>query len=160
MRVLIVYAGRTGTTEKAARMLADCFEDASLRNLMETDANPDRAYDAVIIGSSVRNGQIEPKIRKWLVKNEAYLTGVRKGVFLCNAFMTESHTIIENNFPDAFIRDCEAVDSFGGELRYSRMKLADRIALKRLVRQHPETRTMVPCLITDAITEFAEKMKI
>jgi len=160
MRVLIVYAGRTGTTEKAAHMLADCFDDASLRNLMETDANPDRAYDAVIIGSSVRNGLIEPKVRKWLVRNEAYLTGVRKGVFLCHAFMTESHKIIEENYPDAFIRDCEAIDSFGGELHYERMKISDRMALKRLVRMHPETRTMVPCLVTDYITEFAEKMKI
>ena len=139
-------------------MLADCFDDASLRNLMETDANPDRAYDAVIIGSSVRNGQIEPKIRKWLVKHEAYLAGMRKGVFLCHAFMTDSHQIIEDNFPDAFIKDCEAIDSFGGELNYDRLKLSERMTLRRLVRRHPETRNMVPCLVTDSIMEFAEKM--
>ncbi len=160
MRVLIVYAGRTGTTEKAARLLADCFEDPCLRNLRETDANPDRGYDAVIIGSSVRNGQIEPKIRKWLVKHENYLKGVRKGVFLCHAFMTESHDIIENNFPDAFIRDCEAIDSFGGELNYDRLGLSERMALQRQAKKHPEIRNMVPCLITDSITAFAEKMRI
>ena len=160
MRVLIVYAGRTGTTEKAAKILAQYFENASLRNLMETDANPDRDYDAVLIRSSVRNGLIEPKIRKWLVKHEKNLSGMRKGVFLCHAFMTESHEIIARNFPDEFIRDCEAIDSFGGEVDYSKLKLSERIALKSLFRKHPETESMVPCLVTDAIAAFAQKMKI
>ena len=158
MRVLIAYAGRTGTTGKAARLLADCFGEASLRNLMETDATPER-YDAVVIGSCVRSGRIEPCVRKWLIRHEKTLSGMRKGVFLCNAFMNESQTVIRENFPEEFLQECVAVDSFGGEIDFSKLGFSDRITLRMQMKRHPELKNLVPCLMTDTIVTFAEKIK-
>ena len=158
MRVLIAYAGRTGTTGKAARLLADCFGEASLRNLLETDATPER-YDAVVIGSCVRDGKIEPAVRKWLIRNEKTLSGMRKGVFLCNAFMNESQTVIRENFPEEFIEDCVVIDSFGGEVDFSKLRFSEKMALRKQLKHHPEMENMVPCLLTDTIAAFAEKIK-
>ena len=81
MRVLIVYAGRTGTTERAAKRLAGEIPHSTLRNLNETGASPERDYDVVVIGSSVRNLEIEPAVRKWLIAHEdAKIAGAFNGL--------------------------------------------------------------------------------
>lgn len=158
MRVLIVYAGRTGTTERAAKRLAAEIPHCTLRNLNETGASPERDYDVVVIGSAVRNLEIEPAVRKWLVTHERTLEGMKKAVFLCNAFLTDLPEIVSKNFPKPFLDECLAVDSFGGELPYERLGFSDRRTLKKLEKKHPETQVMVPCLLTDAIDTFAEKV--
>lgn len=159
MRILIAYAGRTGTTEKAARMLAAYFEDADLRDLRRDHPIPSK-YDAVVVGSCVRSGKIEPAVRKFLIRHERELDEKKVGIFICNAFLDQVPSIIEKNFPELLVEQCVSVDSFGGEVDYSKLgffeKLEANMSLKRLKEQGS---VVLPCLLTDRIKVFADKIR-
>ena len=162
MQVLIAYAGKNGTTKKAAQLLAKEFEGATIRNLHEKVRAEAMRYDAVIIGSSVYRGLIDPTVRRWLIQNEKLLRGKRKGIFLCNAFLDETPDIIAANFPPALIDDCVACTSFGGEIPTSGLSFSDRMWLashtRKRNRKNKGTEDVVPCLMTDAIKTFADEI--
>ena len=162
MRVLIVYAGRTGTCEKAARLLREAFgSGASLRDLRTEKAFPER-YDAVVAGSAVRSGQIEPAVRSWLMKNEKALREKKCGIFICNAFMEESASILRNNFPKAFLEECVAVESFGGEIHMEKLGFSDRMKLMSQMKRRRRIAgdsSLIPCLLPDTIRDFAAQMQ-
>ena len=161
MHVLIAYAGKMGTTAKAARLLADHFDEgATLRNLhdrIRADAN---RYEAVVIGTAVYRGKIDPDVRKWLIQNEKALQGKRKGIFLCNAFVEETPEIIAANFPAALLDDCSAVMSFGGEIPESGLTASDRSWIeKRMKKRQKSGADYMPCLQVDAIAAFAAQLQ-
>ena len=58
MKILIVYATRTGTAAKAAALLAEYFDGAAV--LISNKLPDPEGYDAVIFGSGIRNGGILP----------------------------------------------------------------------------------------------------
>lgn len=55
MKVLIAYAGKTGTTQRAVKLLSEQFSNVVLRDLTVGRPNPED-YDAVIVGGSIRMG--------------------------------------------------------------------------------------------------------
>ncbi len=162
MHVLIAYAGRMGTTAKAARLLADHFDEgATLRNLHDRIRADAQRYEAIVIGSAVYRGKIDQDVRKWLIQNEKALQGKKKGIFLCNAFVEETPEIIAANFPPALLDDCEVVMSFGGEIPKSGLTASDRSWIERRLKKRSKTsrEDYMPCLQVDAIAAFAAQIQ-
>ena len=147
VNVLIVYAGRHGTTARAAKRFAECFDSAAVRDLNAKNIRADASrYDAVIIGSAVYRGQIETVVTKWMMKNEKTLAGKRCGVFLCNAFPDEAPDIAQQCFPKAFLAECAFVGSVGGVIPEKGLSLADRmwLAAHRRMRKAHGAEELVP----------------
>ena len=160
-RVLIAYAGKRGTTERAAHFLASCFENASVRDLKKTDASPER-YDAVIVGSAVYRGAIEPQARSFLVRYENTLLGVPLGIFLCHAFAYEAPDLFRDNFPESLLESCVTYDSFGGTYDLSQMGVRERMWMNRHLRARSRQRgreDLLTGLSDSSIRAFAERMK-
>ena len=84
MKVLIVYATRTGTTERAARMLAGHFPGAHLCDLREENPDPS-GYDIILFGSGIYFGRILKPLKIWLNEYWEVIRPKIKGVFICNA---------------------------------------------------------------------------
>ena len=158
MRYLIAYAGRSGTTEKVARLLGEHFTDVDIKDLTRDYPNPAK-YDTIIVGSSIRRGKIENAVRKFLIKHENVLSEKRLGLFICNDFLDQVPTILEKNFPAQLLEECVCVDSFGGEVDSEKLGFFERmianVALKKLKEQES---IMLPCLLTDRIDIFADKV--
>lgn len=159
MKVLIVYATRTGTTAKAAGLLAGYFRDTVLVDLDKESPDPS-AYDAVIFGSAIRNGRILRPLSRWLTRYWSAVAPMTKGVFICNAFLNESPDLLRENFSLNLRNASAAVESFGGEFTLSKISGMERILywpmLKRLTRGGAAE--FVPCLLPDRIEHFAEEM--
>ena len=160
MRILIAYAGKTGTTEKAARLLGEKLADVTLRDLTVGSPNP-KDYDAVIVGGSIRVGTLHKAARKWLIDNWDVLKTKKFGCFICNGFVDQAQQMIQQNFSQELLDMAVCVDSFGGEMNVDRLKGIDRFVVKLVLNSMKGRgrQDFVPCILTDRIQIFANKFK-
>ena len=76
--------------------------------------------------------------------------------------MEESASILRNNFPKAFLEECVAVESFGGEIHMEELGFSDRMKLARQMKRRRRIAgdsSLIPCLLTDTIQDFAAQMR-
>lgn len=160
MKVLIAYASKTGTAEKAAKLLGECFADVTLRDLTVGSPNP-KDYDAVIAGGSIRMGTLHKAARLWLIENWDVIKTKKFGCFICNGFIDQAPKLIEQNFSQELLDLAVCVDSFGGEIDLNRMRGLDRFIAKSVMKSMGSKGSMdfIPCILTDRIQLFAEKFK-
>ncbi len=155
MKVLIAYASKTGTTERAAKLLGRRFENVTLRDLTVGSPNPDD-YDAVIVGGSIRMGMLHKNARRWLEDNWDVLKTKKFGCFICHGFLEQAPQLIEQNFTEEMLELAVCADSFGGELDEKKLRGADRIITKMVMKTMKGRADFVPCLRTDRIEVFAD----
>ena len=72
LKTLIVYATKTGITEKCAKTINKKIQDSTLVNIQKEKVDM-RDYDFIIVGSPIRMGMIDKKIKAFLQKNRQYL---------------------------------------------------------------------------------------
>ena len=77
MRILIVYASKTGTTERCAGILGQNLKDVTIINLIAAQNEDIDKYDLIIIGSPIRMGMIDKRVKDL---SEAELTAIRQEV--------------------------------------------------------------------------------
>ncbi len=83
MKTLIAYGTKYGSTEKAAKRLAQLIgEDAQLFNLKKDDLNSLNLYDyeAVAIGGSIYAGNIQKQVKNFCEENMDVLLEKRLGI--------------------------------------------------------------------------------
>lgn len=158
MKILIAYASKTGTAEKAAKLLGEHFADVTLRDLTVGSPNP-KDYDAIIVGGSIRMGTLHKDARRWILENWNVLKTKKFGCFICNGFIDQAPQLIEQNFSDELMNLAVCVDSFGGELNVKKLKGMDRIMAKMVLKQinSNDSIEFLPCILTDHIQSFADK---
>ena len=72
MKTLIIYATKTGITEECAKTINKKIEDSTLINIQKEKVDI-KEYDFIIVGSPIRMGMIDKKIKSFLQKNRQYL---------------------------------------------------------------------------------------
>lgn len=134
MKILILYAGKTGTTEECVRLL-----ESELHGLDVTVCDADRGenpdpgeYDLAVIGSSVRFGKLRPSVRNYLRTYEETLAGKELALFLCCGLAHEFEYYRERLFPKALLGSAFAVTTFGGSLRRPDAGFWDRLILRKM----------------------------
>ncbi|HAE44361.1 MAG TPA: hypothetical protein DCG37_02030 [Lachnospiraceae bacterium] len=157
MRVLIVYATRTGTAAKAASLLGSYFRHVKICDLEKEKPDP-RIYDVVIFGSGIRYGTIYKPLMTWM---DMYWDVVRKkikGVFICNALMNEAPLILRENFSLELRNSCVIAESLGGEFDARNLTTSEKVMLKIRKKElvSGQVRDFVPCLQPDRIRAFAK----
>ena len=159
MKVLIVYATRTGTTERAARMLAGHFPGAHLCDLREKSPDPSD-YDIILFGSGIYFGRILRPLRNWLNEYWEVIRPKIKGVFICNALIDEVPELMRSNFSLELRNASVVVDSFGGEYSPKNLNAYERTRLKLTHKALLEGRVteLVPCILPDRVKAFADEI--
>ena len=161
MKVLIAYAGKTGTTEKAAKMLAKHFGNAELADLRTSSPDP-RKYDVVIVGSAIRIGMVMKCVRRWLTDNWDVLRDKKKALFICNAFLEQAPRILRDNYSLTLRNSSIIVDSFGGEMDIKKLHGGEKFFVKMILNRMQAGRAgkeFVPVILTDRIKVFADTVK-
>ncbi len=161
MKTLIAYAGKAGTTKRAAELLAKEFGNVDLCDLCKEQTDPGR-YDLVIIGSAVRYGRVHKAVRTYLVKNWEVLKEKRKALFLCNAAMEQALRILQMNYSPELLNGCIAAESFGGTMDPECFRGFDKLVAKMYGRRLRKARGMdapMPSLSEERIKEFAGRVK-
>lgn len=158
MKVLIAYAGKTGTTEKCARILKALMDDSVLYDL--TKETPDISdYNCVIVGGSIRAGKLHAEAKKFIEKNKEDLMKKRCGFFICNCFADQTDNYFRRNVPEELLKNAVATSSFGGEIHMDRLNGPEKLMIKAIGKVVSGMEHMRTGTSSEAIHKFAEKMR-
>ena len=159
MKTLLVYASQSGTTAKAAALLAQRLGGCDLVDITKKKAaaHCDAAgYDAVIAGSYVRMGALAPTVVAFLDRNRAALQDRRCGLFLLGYFEEYSAQYLDKLFP-RWLAGRATRGWFGGELDLARLRGFERMTMKMVERQNG---ALPACrLDVAAIDDFARRFR-
>jgi menaquinone-dependent protoporphyrinogen oxidase len=138
-RILFVYASVYGHTRKIAERMqatmASLGADVELVPLLERSPDPG-AYDAVLIGASIRNGKHNPAVMDFITKHKALLDAKPSGFFSVNLVARKPHknTPETNPYTKAFVAKSpwqpKLLGVFGGDLDYQRYTAFDRNVIR------------------------------
>lgn len=156
MKTLIAYASTGGGARTAAELLGDHLDPAVIVDL-KTDPRPDiGGFDAVVIGGSIRMGRIQKQVRSFCRANLDALRGKKLGLYVCCMREgKEAQEQFEMAYPPTLREHAGAVGLFGGEFVFSRMKLLERIIVKRVAGISEDVST----LDHGAIAQFANDLR-
>ncbi len=154
MKVLIAYRSKYGATETCAHALAERIKAETALADLRIRHTPDvHAFDVVLIGGSIYGGRIQREVTSFCERRGELLLQRRTGLFLCCLSQGEhAREQLQAAFPEWLSAHAFACSLFGGDLRYDRLTLLDRL----LVRGLPRPPRGVSLLDTDAIADMAD----
>ncbi len=138
-KILLTYFSVYGQTRKICEALRGELArqgiTAELRPLEEAQAGLD-AYDAIVIGASIRHGKHNPAVFDFIARHRTLLEAKPSGFFSVNlvARKPEKNTPATNPYVKAFVARSpwkpKLLGVFGGNLDYQRYKPFDRAAIR------------------------------
>lgn len=155
MKSVICYASKTGTTKKAAEMLKEQISDAVLCDLEKEKINV-ADYDCVIVGGSIRMGQIHKAAKKFVTDHMSELMEKKCAFFICNGFADQAETFLVQNFGQELLSHSICASSFGGELDVMNLKGMDKFIAKAVTNSMKDNSQAIPKLLPENIKQFAE----
>ena len=133
MKTLIIYASKTGTTEKCAKQINTQLEDSKMVNILNQDEDINR-YDLIIIGTPIRMGMIDKKIKKLLISNIEALKSKKVAYFICCGFNENWKSYYEQNIPKDLLDIAIIYDTFGGEIDRQKQKGFDKFIINMVCK--------------------------
>lgn len=158
-KTLILYATRHGATAEAARRIAAYFPACDVKDIAR-DAYDIAAYDRILIGSNVRMGTFDRRVRRLLLQEIAALREKTLGIFVCCCFTENAQTYFQNNVPPQLLETAQTVAALGGELNRKELHGVDKL-VANMVLKADHTRGILHtfALNDEAIANFAEQMQ-
>lgn len=129
MKTLIIYASKTGTTEKCAKELNRRLKDSKIVNILNQNEDLTR-YDLIVIGTPIRMGMIDKRIKKFLISNIEILKLKKVAYFICCGFNENWRIYYQKNIPSFLLDRAIIYDTFGGEMDLSKQKGLDKFITK------------------------------
>ncbi|HHY40812.1 MAG TPA: flavodoxin [Syntrophaceticus sp.] len=158
MNTVIIYASRYGCAKKCAEILArQIYGSVDLVNIQKEGVPELAHYDQVIIGGSIRFGQIRKQIKGFCRENIAELTKKKIGLFICCGLLENARQNIENSFPQQMLDHAAAVECFGGEIDLNKLSFFDRI-IANMVMKAVEQKGDKPTVLVEKIDRFCQEM--
>ncbi len=129
MNTLIIYASKTGTTEKCANQINRQLKNSKMVNILEQNEDINR-YNLIIIGTPIRMGMIDKKIKKFLISNIEALKSKKVAYFICCGFNENWKSYYKQNIPKELLDNAIIYDTFGGEMDLKKQKGFDKFIAK------------------------------
>jgi len=152
MKVLIAYSTRKGATEEVARRLATRLSDNGISaDLADIRSRPDlTAYDAVILGASIRAGLITYQMKNFCEANENVL--LKKQLYIYVSSLTTGEkavAYIDANFPARLLAHSKKSIGAGGRVELEKLGFLPRFMLKKVANIHKNQETFDDAAIAD-----------
>jgi len=101
---------------------------------IKTDAFRLADYDRILIGSYIRMGMFDRKIRALLLKEIAVLREKMLGIFVCCCFTENAQTYFQNNVPPQLLETVQATAALGGELDRKKLHGMDKYVANMVLK--------------------------
>ena len=170
MKVLIIYTSRGGASRSCVEMLKEKIEDScevTLCDAREVEALPTLdTCDVLVIGGSVRYGQIDKKLKAYLKVNADKINAKPCAFFFCCGFPSELDDYIDTQLPKK-IEFSLGIYCFGGELKPQKLKGMDKIIVK-MIRSHINSQDFeesdddhlpLPELLPESVQRLADEIR-
>ena len=169
MKVLIIYASRTGVTKRCVEMLAARLASDAIKtdifSAEQTLPSPD-GYDVCIIGGSIRMGALNKKIKKYMKANTEALNSMHTALFLCCGLSENVDDYITLQIPKHIIPSLD-IHYFGGEIKPDKVKGFDKLVLRAMrsslkyedFENLEVTSNPLPEIIPENISRLADRIR-
>ena len=157
MKTLIIYASKTGTTEKCAGILGQNLKNSTIINLATIQNESIDKYDLIIIGSPIRMGMIDKRVKKFISKNFNSLQNKKVCYFICCGFNENWKQYYEQNFTKELLDNAIINDTFGGEMSLEQQKGFDKFIVKMVNKSMNDNKEIK--ILDENINKFIEKVK-
>lgn len=134
LKTLIIYASKTGTTEKCAKEINKKLKDCTMVNILNQNEDINK-YDLIVVGTPIRMGMIDKKIKKFLTSNIETLKAKKVAYFICCGFNENWENYYEQNIPKELLDNAIIYDTFGGEMDMQKQKGFDKF-ITNMVRKN------------------------
>lgn len=155
MKTVIIYASKTGTTEKCAKNINTQLTDSTIVDIYTKNEDINK-YDLIIIGSPIRMGMIDKKIKKFLIKNKECLKTKRTAYFICCGFNENCKEYYEKNIPKDLLNNAITYDSFGGEIDIKKQRGFDKFIIKMVSKSVDKNKEIK--ILNENIDNFIKKL--
>ncbi len=157
MKILIAYAGKSGTTEKCAKQLCEKLTNATAvdLNLQTPDIGK---FDAVVVGGAIRMGQLHKKAKKFIEQNAAELKTKKTAYFICCGFAENAPEVFKNNFPKELLDSAVDYECFGGEMNVESLHGFDKFVAKMVTKATADKKVAPPKIYIENIAKLAAKI--
>jgi menaquinone-dependent protoporphyrinogen oxidase len=144
MRVLILYASKSGASRECAELLWSRLKDCSICDMTKDlpDLGP---FDTLILGSGIRMGKLYRPVRSFMRRNMNLLLSKNLAFYLCNAYPATLQKTIEANIPQPLRDQASCIVSFGGKPPFTSPKNQEWVQMDRIA------------LFVKAVTSAAQK---
>lgn len=155
LKTLIIYASKTGTTEKCAKEINRQLKDCKIVNIL-TQNEDINEYDLIIVGTPIRMGMIDKKIRKFLIRNFENLKSKKVAYFICCGFNENWKSYYEQNIPKDLLDSAIIYDTFGGEMNIQKQKGFDKFITKMVSKNIEKDREIK--ILNENIDKFIKAL--
>lgn len=156
MKTLIIYASKTGTTEKCAKELNRQLKDSKTVNILNQNEDITK-YDLIVVGTPIRMGMIDKNIKTFLSSNIETLKSKKAAYFICCGFNENWKQYYEQNFSKELLDNAIMYDTFGGEMNLEKQKGFDKFIVKMVSRSIDKDKEIK--ILYENINKFIEKVK-
>lgn len=129
MKTLIIYASKTGTTEECAKEINRQLKDSKMVNILKQNEDINK-YDLIVVGTPIRMGMIDKKIKNFLSRNIEILKSKKVAYFICCGFNENWKNYYEQNIPKDLLDSAIIYDTFGGVMDIQKQKGFDKFITK------------------------------
>ena len=140
-RILIAYATRAGSTAEVADAIGKKLSPSGI----QVDVKPVKtvknigSYDAVILGTGIRAGQVYPEVKKILQKHKQALSSIPVAYFVVCMSLKDNNEAtrkIASGYLDSLRSLLSPVDVglFAGKMDYSKLGFLARIIVRRMAK--------------------------
>lgn len=164
MRILIAYAGKSGTAKKGAFLLASMLSRhdvtvADLENMHPVAGD----FEYIVLGGSIRMGKAHKALRRYLADNAEAICSVPHTLFLCCGFAEQFENYLESTFDAALLESAEDAVYFGGELDVSRQRGLDKLLarfMRNAIRESSEDEIVLPGFLPEHVRVLADRLRV
>ena len=134
MKILVVYSTYWGVAKKCAEMLEKRLVErhqVELVNARESEIPDAAGYDCVVFGSSIRNGGMNKRIKKYVKENLEKLSNMPCAVYYCCGYTKLFSEYVETQLPRRF-EPSLGYHLFGGELKPDKLTGFDKFVVRMM----------------------------
>ena len=158
MKTGIIYASKSGNTEKIAKALAQKIKgEVKLIPISKAKSACLLKYDFIIIAGSIHYGRIQGEIKSFVNKNSKTLLGLNYGLFISCAMRENEHDYLIKSFGEEIVKSALISSSFGGELDSNQGNFVTKRMIRSIEKQYS------PSIDWELVDDFAntvnERMK-
>ena len=131
MNVLILYASHAGATRRCVEILEEKLLRHNSVTTVEAGAHlpSPEGFDAVVIGSPIRMGQMDKRLKKYISQHMTLLSSMPTCVFFCCGYPRQFDEYVDTQIPKE-LKCSLGVRCFGGELKPERCKGFDKLIVR------------------------------
>lgn len=163
MKILIAYAGKSGTCRRAACDLAAALPAFEITVADLCEKSPDPAdFDYVVLGGAVRYRKLHRAVREYSKKYRDILQKKPFSLFVCCAYSAFAEQYAEWGFSKELVGLAEDVLYFGGELNVSTQRGLDRFvarAMRNALLESENSEDVLPGYLPEHVRLFAERLR-